>query len=92
MEYGPSTGIDTVTGCTPEPGLMCISGTGARRLNRYTMPGHSVLMCVNVEKSAYTRICMHMSTHARHIHVHMYTCAYIQEAKHVPTNESLPTR
>uniref|UniRef100_A0A6U5BQ19 Uncharacterized protein n=1 Tax=Hemiselmis andersenii TaxID=464988 RepID=A0A6U5BQ19_HEMAN len=34
MEYGPAAGLEVVPECVPPPGLMCISGTGARKMNR----------------------------------------------------------
>jgi len=34
MEYGPAAGIEVVPDCVPPQGLMCISGSGARKMNR----------------------------------------------------------
>jgi len=34
MEYGPASGVEVAPECLSPQGLMCVSGTGARKLNR----------------------------------------------------------
>lgn len=34
MEYGPGAGVEVVPPCFPAPGLMCVSGSGARKMNQ----------------------------------------------------------
>jgi hypothetical protein len=100
MEYGPSAGIDTAPACVSEPGLMCISGTGARKLNRCVRSKSCVCVCW------FAYLCIEAWMRVRQEHARRLVGKLVkkthtniaqenvceQETEHVPAPESLPAR